>query len=122
MANNQRIKFNDVYLGDHAWASFAYEGNVSMRIIPRAKGVVIRDTKENGGGLIRISIYAWVIKTTRKALEQYFYNLQGNLGQAKAAIDIDGWELANCAIESYEMSNSENQSYSNFTVTVIKST
>lgn len=116
----QRITFNSVYLGDHAWASFSYEGNVNTRIIPRARGAVLRDTNEMGGGIMRITIHAFVVKTTRKSLEQYFYNLEGNLGREKATLDIDGWEITDAAIESYEMSNTENQNFSKFTVSIVK--
>jgi len=116
----QRITFNSVYLGDHAYASFSYQGNVVTRIIPRARGARLYDTNEMGGGLITISISAWVVRDTRKELEQYFYNLQGNLGRTKATLDIDGWEIENAAIENYEMTNSENHSHSMFTVTITK--
>lgn len=118
---NNRVQFNSIDLGDQAWASFGYSGNTTSKILPRAKGVSIYDTNENGGGLINITINAWVIKTTRKVLEQYFYNLEGNLGREKANLVIDGWTLSNCVIESYNMNNSESQNYSKFTVSLIKS-
>jgi len=116
----QRITFNSVYLGDHAYASFEYQGNVNTRIIPRAAGARMYDTNEMGGGIMTITLHAWVIKDTRKELEQYFYNLQGNLGREKAIIDIDSWEIADAAIEQYSMENTGNESHSRFTVTLTK--
>jgi len=116
----QRITFNGVYLGDHAYASFSYQGNVTTKIIPRARGARLYDTNEMGGGIVTVTIHAWVVKDTRKELEQYFYNLQGNLGRAKATIDIEGWEIEDAAIESFEMSNTENQNHSMFTVSIVK--
>lgn len=117
----QRITFNGIYLGDHAWASFSYNGNVNTRIIPRAKGAVLYDTKEMGGGIINITIHAWVTKNTRRGLEKFFYDLQGNLGRAKATLDIEGaLTLTDAAIENYEMSNTDSNNFSKFTVTIIK--
>ena len=117
----ERITFNSIYLGDHAWVSVSYNGNVSTRVIPRAKGAVIYDTKEMGGGILTITVHAWVIKDTRKELEKFFYDLEGNLGRAKATLDIEGYlTVTDAAIDSYEMSNTENQNHSKFTVTIIK--
>lgn len=117
----QRITFNGIYLGDHAWATVGYNGNVSTRIVPRAKGAIMYDTKEMGGGIITITVNAWVVKDTRRGLEKYFYDLQGNLGRAKATLDIEGaLTIADAAIESYEMSNTEANKFSKFTVTITK--
>ena len=116
-----RITFNGVDLGDQAWANMGYEGNVTSKVLPRAKGVTVYDTNENGGGIIHITIQAWVIEDTRKALEQYFYNLEGNLGRQKADLIIDGWTISDCSVESYNMDNSGNESYSNLTISILKS-
>ena len=116
----QRITFNGIYLGDHAYVSFSYSGNVNTRIIPRARGAILLDTKENGGGIIRITANAWVVKNTRKELEKYFYDLQGNLGRAKATLDIEGYLIiTDAAIESYDM-DSDNKNNCKFTVTIVK--
>jgi len=117
----ERITFNGIYLGDHAWASFAYNGNVSKRIVPRARGAIMYDTKEMGGGVVTITVTAWVVKDTRKQLEKFFYDLQGDLGRAKATLDIETHlTLTDAAIESYEMSNSEPKNFSKFTVIITK--
>ena len=117
----QRVTFNGVNLGDHAYVSPSYQGNVVQRIIPRASGARIYDTKQMGGGIITLTVHAFVIKTTRKSLEQYFYNLQGNLGAAKASLVIEDWTLEDCSIESYSMENEGNENFSKFTLTLTKS-
>ena len=118
----ERIKFNSVYLGDHAWAVINYEGNVTTRIVPRASGVKLRDTNENGGGVYKITIRAWIIKSTRKAVEQYLYNLRSSIGaDTKHTIDIEGWSLTNCAVEGFTMENMENTNNTNLTLSLVKS-
>ena len=60
------ITYNSIRIGDLAWLEMSYQGNPSVRIIPKALGVRIRSTIENGGGVNTVIVRAWVIKNSRK--------------------------------------------------------
>jgi hypothetical protein len=90
------ITFNSIRIGDMAWIEIAYQGNPSVRIIPRAAGVRIRSTVENGGGAYTIIVRAWVIKDTRKEFEDYIKGLKVSLGAGPSTLSADGTSYSNC--------------------------
>lgn len=75
MKPTNRVKWGGVYVGDHAFLSFSYQGNNDVRIIPRAKGVRIRPTSELGGGYLTILVSAVKAESNRADLEEYFTNM-----------------------------------------------
>ena len=101
----QRIEFKETggtyySIGDHAWAEVSYQGSPFIRTIPRASGVKIYSTDEMGGGYTRIAVHAWVKKTTRKLLEQYFLNLPINIGKKTGTLKISGTEYSGCSMSN----------------------
>lgn len=90
------ITFNSVRIGDLAWIEMSYQGNTSIKVIPRALGVSIRSTTENGGGVNTINIRAWVIKESRKEFEDYIKGLQASLGNGPSTLSADGTTYSNC--------------------------
>ncbi len=115
-----RVKFNNVAIGDYAWAEISYQGNVVTRIIPRALGVRIYSTSEMGGGQRRITVHAYVIKATRKDLEEYFRTLPASLGYAAATLTVDGVSYTNCYMESITPPSGVER-WATFTVNFIQS-
>lgn len=90
------ITFNSVRIGDMAWIEMSYQGNTSVKIIPRAVGVRIRSTYVNGGGMNSIIVRAWTIKNSRKEFEDYIKGLRGSLGSGPASLIADGTTYSNC--------------------------
>lgn len=90
------ITFNSVRIGDMAWIEMAYQGNPSVRIIPRAVGVRIRSTSENGGGVNTIIVRAWIIKNSRSEFESYIRGLKSSLGNGPSTLTTDGDSYSNC--------------------------
>lgn len=117
---SNRITFNSIEIGDHAWAQIDFEGNVLKRNIPRAIGNVVYPTETMGGGLRTITVHAWVIKETRAALETYMRDLPTNLGHALATLSIDGVDYTNCALESIS-TDGDNFSWAIFTCVFVQS-
>jgi len=98
-----KVKFNNVRIGDLAWIEVTYSGNVSMKIIPRALGVRLRSTIENGGGYNSIMVRAWVVKNSRKEFEDYVTSLQSSLGSSSYTLTSDGTSYSNCYINRISM-------------------
>lgn len=90
------VTYNSVRIGDMAWIEMSYQGNPSVKVIPRAVGVRIRSTTENGGGINTISVRAWVIKDSRKEFEDYIKGLNAALGNGPSTLTSDGSSYTNC--------------------------
>lgn len=90
------VTYNSVRIGDMAWIEMSYQGNPSVKVIPRAVGVRIRSTTENGGGINTISVRAWVIKDSRKEFEDYIKGLNAALGNGPSTLSADGTSYSNC--------------------------
>lgn len=121
-----RIKWKGIPLGDHAYLSFSYEGNSDIRVIPRAKGVKIWSTKELGGGYVKLTVNAFIVKGSRYLLEKYFLDLDTTfeLGEKGSltiiADDSSTITLTNCYLDSISQSGSDFK-HTVFTLTFIKS-
>jgi len=121
----QRIEFKEsggsyYSIGDHAWAEISYQGNSFVRVIPRASGVKVYSTDEMGGGYTRIIVHAWVKKSTRKELEQYFMNLPVNIGKKEGILKIGGTEYTGCYMNGIT-ADSSYQKWAFFSVEFIRS-
>jgi hypothetical protein len=90
------VTYNSVRIGDLAWVEYSYQGNPSVKIIPRAAGVRIRSTTVNGGGLNVIIVRAWVIKNSRKEFEDYIKGLKVSIGNGPSTLSSDGTSYSNC--------------------------
>ena len=121
----KRIKWKAIEVGDYGYVTFNYTGNNEVRIIPRAKGVKIRSTKELGGGLMKITVEAFVEKTNRYALENFFNSLDSNFdlidsGTLQISDENGTINLTNCFLESFSQSG-EDFRWSTFTLDFVKS-
>ena len=103
------ITFNSVRIGDLAWIEMSYQGNTSIKIIPRALGVSIRSTTENGGGINTLNVRAWVIKNSRKEFEDYIKGLSAALGTASASLVSDGTTYSNCYLNRISVDGGYNK-------------
>lgn len=96
----QKVKFGSIYLGDTAYPTFTYQGNVISRIIPTALGTIFQPTSQTGGGLTTIRVKARVRKDTRLELEQYVSALLSSLSTSKQTMTIEygatSYTLTNC--------------------------
>lgn len=92
------VIYNSVRIGDMAWIEATYQGNVTSKIIPRALGVSIRSTTENGGGVYSIVVRAWIIKNSRKEFEDYIKSLRTSLGNGPSTLTSDSSSYTNCYI------------------------
>jgi hypothetical protein len=117
-----RVLWKGISLGDHAYVSFAYQGNNDVRIVPRAKGAIIRSTSEMGGGILSITVNGVKATATRLALEQYFGTIDSSLTLiAPGSLVIDGtFTLTNCYLESFDQNNEDLRS-NTFTFKFVKS-
>ncbi len=122
IAGTWRVTWKSVSLGDHAFVSFSYEGNTDVRIIPRAKGVLIHSTEEMGGGKLTITVKGIKAEENRHALEQYFGQLDTSLDfNDKGDLVIDGtFTLTDCYLESFDQDESDLKA-NTFSATFIKS-
>lgn len=118
----QRVTWKGVSLGDHAYVSFSYQGNNDVRIVPRAKGAIIRSTEEMGGGVLSITIRGVKAEDTRLAVEQYFGQIDSSLDLiAPGSLVIDGtFTLTNCYLESFDQDEQDLKS-NTFTFKFVKS-
>jgi len=100
----QKVKFGSIYLGDTAYATYTYQGNVITRIIPTALGSIFQPTSQTGGGLTTIRIKARVRKDTRLELEQYITSLLSALSTSKETLTVEygatSYTLTNCVFTS----------------------
>ncbi len=117
-----RVTWKGITLGDHAYVTTSYSGNTEVRVIPRAKGVLIHSTAEMGGGVLNISIKGVKVADSRLALESYFLNLDSTLSlNTGGSLVIDGTlTLTNCYLESVDQDESDLKS-NTFTFKFIKS-
>lgn len=122
-----QITFRGVKLGDHAYLTLSYSGNTDERVIPRAKGMKLWSTYELGGGLWNIRVDAFVAKSSRISLEQYFYNLDSSisLNESGSIVVTDtststSYTLTNCYLKSYSQENSDFK-FNSFTFDFVKS-
>lgn len=120
--SNKRILWKGTAIGDYASISFSYQGNNSVRIVPRAKGAIIRSTTEMGGGILSITLKGVKAEDTRLALEQYFGGLDTSLSlNSPGSLVIDGtYTLTDCYLESFNQED-QNLKSTTFTFTFIKS-
>jgi len=121
----QRIVFKigetEYNIGYTEWASISYQGNISSRIIPRAKGVKLYSTEEMGGGIKEITIYAYIIKNSRLEVEQYLNTLIDNIANKKGDLIIEGTlTLSDCYLESLR-SDSDYKKWNYFDISFKKS-
>jgi len=122
---NPRIKFivnsTEYDLGQMSWINPTYEGNVMTRIIPRAKGTRIYSGEEMGGGIIRLTVEAFKVGSSRLEIEQYLLDLINNLANKKGTLKIeDTLTLDNCSIVNISPSPDSSR-WSVFTITFVKS-
>lgn len=120
--SNKRIAWKGVDIGDYAYISFSYQGNNSVRIVPRGKGAIIRSTEEMGGGILTITLKGVKAENTRLALEQYFGDLDSSLSlnsPGSLVID-DSYTLTNCYLDSFSQDD-QNLKSTTFTFTFTKS-
>ena len=108
----KRVNWKTVDIGDYASVVFDYVANNDVRIIPKAKGVLIRPTSELGGGYLTISVNALVAKEHRFELEQYFYNMDSNFsltekGDLVISDDNGTMTLSDCYLESFSQSGED---------------
>jgi len=115
-----RVSFNGVTIGDYAWAVVGFSGNTSVRVIPRAKGVRIYSTEEMGGGYRTITVSAYVIKQSRKDLEEYFRTLPDLLGHEAATLVVEGVSYTNCVMTGINP-ESTYEKWNTFTVEFLQS-
>ncbi len=103
----QKVKFGSIYLGDTAYVTCTYQGNVITRIIPTALGTIFQPTSQTGGGLTTIRVKARVRKDTRLELEQYVNSLLNSLSTGKATLTVEygatSYTLTNCVFTSGAM-------------------
>lgn len=96
----QRVKFGATYLGDSAYVSTSYAGNVQPLIIPTALGVLIQSTSDLGGGHLTIRVNCYVKKDSRLELEQYLINLYNLLSTGKNTLTVEhgvtSYTITNC--------------------------
>lgn len=121
----QRVEWKNKAIGDYAHVVFEYEGNTEVRIIPRAKGVKIRSTKELGGGMLSINVMAFVEKDSRFDLESFFNNLDSNFslneeGDLKITDSNGTVTLTDCYLESFDQ-DQEHFRWSRFSLKFVKS-
>jgi hypothetical protein len=121
----KRISWKSITLGDYGFITYAYNSNNEVRVIPRAKGVKIRSTKELGGGFLKITVNCFVEKTNRYALESFFNSLDSvfdlNDSGSLVVSDENGTiTLTNCYLEGYSQSG-EDFRWATFTFDFIKS-
>lgn len=127
MSATNRVKFKGVNLGDHAFITFAYQGNIDIRIIPRAKGVRIRPTDELGGGYWSITIRGVKAESSRAALEEYFRDLDSSftLNEKGDLIvyntdDSVAYTLTDCYLQSFDQEDNDLK-INSFTAKFVKS-
>jgi hypothetical protein len=122
ISGTQRVTWKGVVLGDHAYVSTSYQGNNDARIVPRAKGVIIRSTEEMGGGILTITVKGVKAEETRVALEQYFSNADTTFSLTEPGdLVIDGTlTLEDCYLESFDQDDDDHKA-NTFTFRFIKS-
>lgn len=127
MIATNRVKFKGVSLGDHAFITFAYQGNVDIRVIPRAKGVRIRPSNELGGGYWTITVTCVKAESTTADLEKYFRDMDStfNLNEKGdlTVYNTNGsvaYTLTDCYVQSFDQ-QSDDAKINTFTLRLIKS-
>ena len=117
-----RIKWKNIAIGDHAYLSFNYQGNNSVRIVPRAGGVIIRSTKELGGGVLSITVKSVIVKNNRLEIEAFFNTLNSvfSLTEPGDILIDDTLTLINCYLDSFSQ-DGEDLLLSPFTFNFTKS-
>ena len=120
----QRVKFGSVYLGDSASVTPSFEGNIQPLIIPTALGVLIRATKDLGGGSLSIIVSGYVKKTTRIELEQHLISLFTALDTEANTLTVEyggsSYTIANCYFQSGRPEAGK-KNHTNFELVFIKS-
>lgn len=122
-----RVKWKDTFIGDHAYLTFAFHGNVDIRVIPRAKGVRIRSTEELGGGYFSISVKGIKAGDNRAELEEYFKTLDASLElNEKGTLTVYNtngsvaYTLTDCYLQSFDQEENDLK-VNTFTAEFIKS-
>ena len=108
----KRIAWKSVYLGDYAYAVFDYSANNEIRVIPRAKGVKVRDTETLGGGYFSITVVALIAKDNRTSIESTIAALDSSLDLTASGdlviSDANGSvTLSDCYLESFNQSQED---------------
>lgn len=115
-----RVTYNSVDVGDWAWAEIGFEGNPEVRVIPRCKGVKILSTTEMGGGQLSITVHAYLIKETRKEIEDFFAGAQTSYGNGPSTLVVDGVSYTNTYLVRI-VPDSSYERFATFTIEFIKS-
>jgi len=121
----KRILWKNTAIGDYAYITFDYQGNTAVRLIPRAKGVKLRDTTEMGGGVLTITVSAVVAKSNRYLLEKFFNDFDSSFtlntkGDLKVSDENGTLTLTDCYLDSYTQSG-EDSKLNTFTMKFVKS-
>ena len=89
--------FKGILIGDHCSAVINYNRDLEVKKIPRANGSIIRNT---GGGIQSIAVGAWVIKDTRKDVEEYCTNIAISFGNISGDLIINDVTYSDCFFTS----------------------
>jgi len=109
--------FKGIAIGDFCWITPSYSNDKQVVHIPRADGVRIRNM---GGGQKTYSVTAYLIKSQRTTLEQYFDTLINSFGNTKGELIINGYSYGDCFFTDISPETSY-PNYNTFTLTFIKS-
>ena len=109
--------FNGVALGDHAWVQIDTTNQVEIHIIPRADGSIVR---RKGGGVKNLIVHGWIVRNSRKKIQEFFDQIAVNLTSAVADLIVDDTTFSNCVMKSISQS-SEHNNWARFTILFIKS-
>jgi hypothetical protein len=125
MFTTGRITFKGIPLADDGYLSTSLNSNNTTTVIPRAKGVKIRSTKQNGGGYLTINISGALCKNSRYDIEYYLANFAETFSVTEpgSLVITNGSEtftLTDCYMETFS-SDPTHQRLTNFTATFIKS-
>jgi len=125
IVKKQKVKFGDTYLGDSAYVSTSYSGNVQPLIIPTALGVLVQSTSDLGGGHLTIRINCFKKKDTRLELEKYLINLYELLSTGKNTLTVEReGELSYTIEDCYWLGGSPgagSRNFSNFELSFVRS-
>ena len=125
IVSTNRVTWKDVVIGNHSFVSFSYMSNNDVRVVPRAKGVIIHSTQELGGGYLVITVSAVVAKDTRIELEEYFNNLDSTFdltvsGTLEIVVGETTVTLSDCYLDGFDQEQNDAK-INNFTFKFIKS-
>jgi len=113
-----RVYFGDTQIGDYAWVEISFEGNPTIRTIPRLVGSKIYSIAEMGGGHYRITVHAWIRKQSRRDVEIYFLELPQALGFSAKTLKFDNVTIRDCVLQGIS-ADSEYNNWAFFEVSFV---